>query len=78
LKKELLGLKGIGPYAAAHLLMLIGRYDFIPIDSWALKMVSLEWHNGDPVKPKDVENAFERWGQFKGLAYWMWDWTNMP
>jgi 3-methyladenine DNA glycosylase/8-oxoguanine DNA glycosylase len=78
LKKELLGLKGIGPYAAAHLLMLMGRYDFIPIDSWALKMVSLEWHNGGPVKPKDVENAFERWGQFKGLAYWMWDWTNKP
>jgi 3-methyladenine DNA glycosylase/8-oxoguanine DNA glycosylase len=78
LKKELLGLKGIGPYAAAHLLMLMGRYDFIPIDSWALKMVSLEWHNGDPVKPKDVEIAFERWGQFKGLAYWMWDWTNTP
>jgi 3-methyladenine DNA glycosylase/8-oxoguanine DNA glycosylase len=78
LKKEFQKLKGIGPYAAAHLLMLMGRYDFIPIDSWALKMVSLEWHNGDPIKPIDVEKAFEKWGQFKGLAYWMWEWTNNP
>lgn len=75
LRKELMKIKGIGPYAAANLLMLLGRPDFIPIDSWALKMVSHEWHNGDPVRPQDVEAAFEQWGQWKGMAYWFWDWT---
>ncbi len=78
LRKEFLKINGIGPYAAANLLMLLGRYDFLTIDSWALKMVSLEWHEGAPIKPKDVENAFARWGEYKGLAYWMWDWTNQP
>jgi len=78
LRAEFLKIKGLGPYAAANLLMLLGRYDFLPIDSWALKMVSLEWHDGAPVKPADVEKAFSRWGNFKGLAYWLWDWTSNP
>lgn len=78
LRTEFLKIKGLGPYAAANLLMLLGRYDFLPIDSWALKMVSLEWHNGAKVKPADVDKAFSRWGNFKGLAYWLWDWTCNP
>jgi 3-methyladenine DNA glycosylase/8-oxoguanine DNA glycosylase len=74
LRKELLKIKGVGPYAAANLLMILGRSDFIPIDSWALKMVSQEWYDGEPVTPAQVEEHFEKWGEFKGLAYWFWDW----
>jgi len=75
LRKELMRIKGVGSYAAGNLLMLLGRYDFIPVDSWALKNVSHEWHSGNPVKPRDVEAAFAHWGEFKGLAYWFWDWS---
>jgi 3-methyladenine DNA glycosylase/8-oxoguanine DNA glycosylase len=75
LRKELMKIRGIGPYAAANLLMLLGRSDFIPIDSWALKMVSREWHGGEPVTPQDVEAAFAPWGEWKGMAYWFWDWS---
>jgi len=74
LRKELLKIKGVGPYAAANLLMILGRGDFIPVDSWALKLVSHEWYDGGPVTPKQVEEHFEAWGEFKGLAYWFWDW----
>jgi 3-methyladenine DNA glycosylase/8-oxoguanine DNA glycosylase len=74
LRKELLKIKGVGPYAAANLLLILGRGDFIPVDSWALKLVSHEWYDGGPVTPKQVEEAFEEWGEFKGLAYWFWDW----
>ena len=74
LRKELLKIKGVGPYAAANLLLILGRGDFIPVDSWALKLVSHEWYDGQPVTPKQVEAAFEEWGEFKGLAYWFWDW----
>jgi 3-methyladenine DNA glycosylase/8-oxoguanine DNA glycosylase len=74
LRKELLKISGIGPYAAANLLNLLGRYDFLPVDSWAMKMVSHEWYNGQPVGQKEVEAAFADWGQWKGLAYWFWDW----
>lgn len=74
LRKHLLQIRGVGPYAAANLLMILGRPDFIPIDTYALKMVSLEWHRGRKITPKQVERAFKRWGEFKGLAYWFWDW----
>lgn len=75
LRKRLLAIKGVGAYAAANLLMLLGRYDFLPVDSWALKVVSHEWYNGEPVTPAQVEAAFERWGPWKGLAYWFWQWS---
>jgi len=74
LRKELLKIKGVGPYAAANLLLILGRGDFIPVDSWALKLVSHEWYDGEPVTPKQVEKHFEKWGEFKGLAYWFWNW----
>jgi 3-methyladenine DNA glycosylase/8-oxoguanine DNA glycosylase len=75
MRKELLKINGVGPYAAANLLLLLGRSDFIPIDSWALKLVSHEWYDGKPVTPKEVEKHFEKWGEFKGLAFWFWDWN---
>jgi 3-methyladenine DNA glycosylase/8-oxoguanine DNA glycosylase len=74
LRKELMTINGVGPYAAANLLMILGRHDFIPIDSYALKMVSHEWYNGEPITAKEVEKRFEKWGEFKGLAFWFWDW----
>lgn len=75
LRKELMRINGVGPYAAANLLMILGRHDFIPIDSYALKMVSHEWYKGKPITAKDVEKRFEKWGEFKGLAFWFWDWS---
>jgi 3-methyladenine DNA glycosylase/8-oxoguanine DNA glycosylase len=74
LRKELLTINGVGPYAAANLLLILGRSDFIPIDSWALKLVSHEWYRGKPITAKEVEKRFEKWGEFKGLAFWFWDW----
>jgi len=74
LRKELMTINGVGPYAAANLLMILGRHDFIPIDSYALKMVSHEWYKGKPITAKEVEKRFKKWGGFKGLAFWFWDW----
>jgi 3-methyladenine DNA glycosylase/8-oxoguanine DNA glycosylase len=74
LRKELMTINGVGPYAAANLLMILGRHDFIPIDSYALKMVSHEWYKGEPITAREVEKCFEKWGEFKGIAFWFWDW----
>lgn len=78
LRKELMGIKGVGGYAAANLLMLLGRYDYVPVDSWALKVVSNEFFAGEKVTPKQVLSTFERWGKWQGLAYWFWDWFPEP
>jgi 3-methyladenine DNA glycosylase/8-oxoguanine DNA glycosylase len=75
LRQQLLAIKGVGDYAAANLLVLLGRYDFVPVDSWALRVVSHEWYAGQPVGRAEVEAAFEPWGEWKGLAYWLWDWS---
>jgi len=76
LRKRLRAIKGVGPYAVANLLMLLGHYDAIPIDSWALTLVSKEWHGGAAIGPAEVKAAFAHWGQFKGLAYWFWSWSD--
>jgi len=73
---QLLSIKGIGNYAAANLMMLLGYYDYLTIDSWALKMVSQEFFNGDPISPQDVKDVFESWGKWKGLVYWLWNWSD--
>lgn len=76
LRKRLLAIKGVGGYAAANLLVILGRYNYIPVDSWAMSQVSREWHGGQPVGEKEVNAAFEGWGEWKGLAFWCWDWTS--
>ncbi len=75
LRRELMTIKGVGGYAAANLLMLLGRYDYVPVDSWALKVVSSEFFAGEKVTPKQVLDTFEKWGKWQGLAYWFWDWA---
>ncbi len=75
LRKRLLGIKGVGAYAAATLLMLLGRYDYLPMDSYACSAVSREWYDGEPVGEQEIEAAFAKWGEWKGLAYWFWEWS---
>jgi 3-methyladenine DNA glycosylase/8-oxoguanine DNA glycosylase len=74
-RAHLLEIDGVGAYSAANLLIMLGRYNFIPVDTWARKLVSHEWHNGQPVRSVEVEAAFEHWGKWKGLAYWFWEWS---
>lgn len=74
LRKELISIKGVGGYAAANLLMLLGRYDYVPVDTWALKVVSDEFFSGEKITPKQVHATFEKWGKWQGLVYWFWDW----
>ena len=76
LRKRLLAIKGVGDYAAANLLMILGRYDYIPVDSWALKMVSNEFYHGEAIGRKEVEATFQPWGEWQGLAFWLWDWSD--
>ncbi len=73
-RETLLAIKGVGPYAAASLLALLGRFDDVPIDSWARTLVSRHWYDGEPVTKAQVREAFADWGSWKALAYWFWNW----
>jgi 3-methyladenine DNA glycosylase/8-oxoguanine DNA glycosylase len=51
---RLLALPGVGPYAAAHVMMLVGRYSRLVLDSWTRpKFASL--NGGKTAKDKAIE-----------------------
>ena len=73
LKQELLLIKGVGPYAANALLMLLGHYDALPIDSEFRSAVRRRHFARQAEPPTDVEMAaiYEHWGEWRALAYWL-------
>lgn len=72
-RKRLIALPGIGPYAAAALLALLGRHDFIPVDTEAVSAVSKHFYGGRKVGEKEINAVFAHWGEHKALAYWFWN-----
>lgn len=78
LKKELLAIKGVGPYAAATLLMLIGRYDEIGYDTVYRDFVSARYFNGEVPSPKVMTAVYDDWGRWRYLAYWIELWLDSP
>jgi 3-methyladenine DNA glycosylase/8-oxoguanine DNA glycosylase len=70
LRSRLLALRGIGPYAAANLLMLLGHYDHLAIDSWLRRAVRHAWFAGASVTDREIEAAFEPFGPWRALVYW--------
>ena len=72
LYKRLLSLPGIGPYAASCLLIYLGRYDRVNIDSWARTLVGKEL--GRKVTDKEVHEFFEQYGKWRALVYQFYPW----
>jgi 3-methyladenine DNA glycosylase/8-oxoguanine DNA glycosylase len=75
--RRLLALPGVGPYAAAHVMMLLGRYRPLILDSWSRpKYATL---NGRKATDKTIERRFRRYKDFAGLAFWLYvtrDWVD--
>ena len=73
---RLLALPGCGPYATAHMMMLLGRYSRLILDSWTRpKYARL---NGRKAGDKTIERRFRRYGDYAGLAFWLYltrDWV---
>ena len=70
LKKALLDIKGVGNYAAATLLMLLGRYDELAVDTAFRRFVSRKYFDGQPPSDDEARAVYEDWGRWKYLAYW--------
>jgi 3-methyladenine DNA glycosylase/8-oxoguanine DNA glycosylase len=74
---RLLALPGIGPYAAAHVMMLVGRYSPLILDSWT-RPTYARLNGGRAVKDATIERRFRRYGRYAGLAFWLYltrDWA---
>ena len=77
LERRLLALSGIGPYAAAHIMMTLGRNSRLILDSWTrptyAKLVGRR-----SVSDDSIERRFRRYGDHAGLAFWLFvtrDWV---
>ncbi len=72
IKKRLLAIKGIGHYAAATMLMLLGRYDELAVDTVCRAFVGKKYFNGETVSDAQARALYADWGEWMYLAYW-WD-----
>ena len=67
--ERLAGIWGVGPYCVRHMLVLLGSFDEIPVDSEVLKYLRAEHFGGEPVRPSEAVGPYDRYGQHKFLAY---------
>jgi 3-methyladenine DNA glycosylase/8-oxoguanine DNA glycosylase len=74
--ERLLALPGCGPYATAHMMMLLGRYSRLILDSWTRPTYARV--NGRKAADRTIERRFRRYGDYAGLAFWLYltrDWV---
>ena len=71
IREAILAEHGFGPYAAEGLLRILGRHDFLAIDSWVRKRYR-QLHRG-PAKTVDraIARRYARYGELRGLAMWL-------
>jgi 3-methyladenine DNA glycosylase/8-oxoguanine DNA glycosylase len=76
LEASLLALPGVGPYAASHVMLLLGRYSRLILDSWTRPTYARL--AGGPAPDAEITRRFARYGPYAGLAFWMYltrDWV---
>ncbi|HEX4440840.1 MAG TPA: Fe-S cluster assembly protein HesB [Thermoanaerobaculia bacterium] len=71
IRDAILAEDGFGPYAAEGLLRILGRHDFLALDSW-VRMKYRKLHPG-PKKKTDgsIARRYARFGDYRGLAMWL-------
>lgn len=70
LAARLRSLPGVGPYAAAHIMMMIGRHSRLILDSWTRPTYARLLGRGT-LKDATIERRFRRYGPHAGLAFWL-------
>jgi N-glycosylase/DNA lyase len=78
LERRLLALPGVGPYAAAHIMMTIGRYSRLILDSWT-RPTYVRLAGKKRASDAQILRRFRRFGPYAGLAFWLFvtrDWVD--
>jgi 3-methyladenine DNA glycosylase/8-oxoguanine DNA glycosylase len=72
-ERRLLALPGVGPYAAAHVMLLLGRHSRLVLDAWTRpKYARLQGKpKGRLVADRTIARRFHRYGDHAGLAFWL-------
>jgi len=70
--ERLLALPGVGPYAAAHVMLTsLARYSRLVLDSWTRPTYAKLAGARSALKDATIERRFKRYGDFAGLAFWL-------
>jgi N-glycosylase/DNA lyase len=70
-EQRLRALPGVGPYAAAHVMMMgLGRYSKLILDSWTRPKYA-RLRGGKPVPDATIVRRYRRYGPYAGLAFWL-------
>lgn len=77
LNEQMQGWPGIGPYAAANILQLLGRYSRLPLDSESVRHGTsvLGFTGAAPHVMKKVHAHFEPFGEHRFRSYWFELWA---
>lgn len=70
LKKEIKSIKGVGDYAAEHMLKLLGRYDGLALDSWIRGEFYKKHNKEKPCADSRIHRHYKKFGRWKGLVVW--------
>jgi 3-methyladenine DNA glycosylase/8-oxoguanine DNA glycosylase len=63
-------IRGVGPYAAATLMMILGRYQHLAVDSEMRAFVSKKYFQSEPVTEAQIRAIYAPWERWQYLAYW--------
>ena len=69
--KHMQEVKGVGPYAAGNIMKLIGRYDYLGLDSWVRQQFYKVHKNGRKVQDSTIEKHYAKYGTWCGLFFWL-------
>jgi N-glycosylase/DNA lyase len=69
--QELRSIKGVGVYSAGNILKLLGRYDYLGLDSWVRAKYYEMYHQGRTVSDRTIERRYKQFGKWRGLFFWL-------
>jgi 3-methyladenine DNA glycosylase/8-oxoguanine DNA glycosylase len=77
---RLLALLGVGPYAAAHVMLTsLGRYSRLVLDAWTRPTYCKLAGARRALNDATIKRRFKRYGEWAGLAFWLYltrDWVD--
>ena len=62
---------GFGPYAAEGILRILGRHDFLAVDSWVRKRYRQLYRGPAKTVDRAIARRYARFGPYRGLALWL-------
>jgi N-glycosylase/DNA lyase len=81
LERRIRALPGFGPYAAEHLLRLLGRHSGLALDAWNRGKLARLRGRRRPPTDRALRRWYAPWGEWAGLAMWLEataDWHDDP